>query len=246
MSRLCLTCDTLGHERESGHHPRVAQPCWPRPGASRGRRGGDGDARGRSRCRTQATEHTDPHERRARAALAPPSPARWSTSPRRHRRPPRPVAVKGTRPHRGSLDTSALIALSRLLDASHLPEVAFISMITLDELSVGPLVAKDEAERAARLTHVASRGRLRLASVRCGRCPLLRRRRRVAPPVGPDPEGEGLRCAHRRRRPGESPPSLHLGPSGPRGSMGSSPYLSSVTMRACQAHRASIPDSRPP
>jgi hypothetical protein len=44
----------------------------------------------------------------------------------------------------------------------------------------------------------------------------------------------------------QSPPSLHLGPSGPRGSMGSSPYLSSVTMRAYQAHRASIPDSRPP
>jgi predicted nucleic acid-binding protein len=54
----------------------------------------------------------------------------------------------------GLLDTSALLALSRLPDASSLPEVALISAITLAELSVGPLVARDDAERARRLAQV--------------------------------------------------------------------------------------------
>ncbi len=54
----------------------------------------------------------------------------------------------------GLLDTSALLALRRLPDASALPDVALISAITLAELSVGPLVATDEAERARRLAHV--------------------------------------------------------------------------------------------
>ena len=54
----------------------------------------------------------------------------------------------------GLLDTSALLALPRLQDASDLPDVALISSITLAELSVGPLVTADEAERARRLAHV--------------------------------------------------------------------------------------------
>ena len=54
----------------------------------------------------------------------------------------------------GLLDTSALLALRRLSDSSVLPEVALISAITLAELSVGPLVAAEEAERARRLAHV--------------------------------------------------------------------------------------------
>jgi tRNA(fMet)-specific endonuclease VapC len=54
----------------------------------------------------------------------------------------------------GLLDTSAVLALSRLPDASSLPEVALISAVTLAELSVGPLVAADEAERARRLAQV--------------------------------------------------------------------------------------------
>ncbi len=54
----------------------------------------------------------------------------------------------------GLLDTSALLRLRRLPDASVLPDVALISAITLAELSVGPLVATDEAERARRLAHV--------------------------------------------------------------------------------------------
>jgi tRNA(fMet)-specific endonuclease VapC len=54
----------------------------------------------------------------------------------------------------GLLDTSAVLALSRLHDASSLPDVALISAITLAELSVGPLVAADDAERARRLAQV--------------------------------------------------------------------------------------------
>ncbi len=54
----------------------------------------------------------------------------------------------------GLLDTSALLALSRLTDASSLPEIAHISAVTLAELTVGPLVAADEAERARRLAQV--------------------------------------------------------------------------------------------
>jgi tRNA(fMet)-specific endonuclease VapC len=54
----------------------------------------------------------------------------------------------------GLLDTSAVLALSRLPDASSLPEVALISAVTLAELSVGPLLATDDAERARRLAQV--------------------------------------------------------------------------------------------
>lgn len=57
-------------------------------------------------------------------------------------------------PSRGVLDTSTLIMLSRFEDASELPEEPFITAVTLAELSVGPLVAKDEKERAARQAHL--------------------------------------------------------------------------------------------
>ncbi len=54
----------------------------------------------------------------------------------------------------GLLDTSTLILLPRLGDPSFLPERPLISAITLAELSVGPLVAATEVERAARLAHL--------------------------------------------------------------------------------------------
>jgi len=54
----------------------------------------------------------------------------------------------------GLLDTNTLILLPRFQDASVLPEHPLISAITLAELSVGPLVATDETERAARLAHL--------------------------------------------------------------------------------------------
>jgi predicted nucleic acid-binding protein len=52
------------------------------------------------------------------------------------------------------LDTSTLILLARITDAAKLPERPLISAITLAELSVGPLVARDDAGRAARLAHL--------------------------------------------------------------------------------------------
>jgi tRNA(fMet)-specific endonuclease VapC len=54
----------------------------------------------------------------------------------------------------GLLDTSTLLLLPRIGDPSVLPDVPLISAITLAELSVGPLVTDDAAERARRLAHV--------------------------------------------------------------------------------------------
>ncbi len=54
----------------------------------------------------------------------------------------------------GLLDTSTLLLLSRIGDPSVLPDVPLISAITLAELSVGPLVTDDAAERARRLAQV--------------------------------------------------------------------------------------------
>lgn len=50
----------------------------------------------------------------------------------------------------GILDTSAVIALPRLRTTEGLPERPFITTITLAELSVGPLIASDDRERARR------------------------------------------------------------------------------------------------
>lgn len=54
----------------------------------------------------------------------------------------------------GLLDTSVVLALHAIRDASALPDIALISAVTLAELSVGPLVATDDAERARRLATV--------------------------------------------------------------------------------------------
>jgi len=54
----------------------------------------------------------------------------------------------------GLLDTSTLILLGRVADPSELPDIPSISAVTLAELSVGPLVAKDPHERAARQAHL--------------------------------------------------------------------------------------------
>lgn len=50
----------------------------------------------------------------------------------------------------GVLDTSTVIELQRLTEAAALPAEPLITTVTLAELSVGPLVARDEPERAAR------------------------------------------------------------------------------------------------
>jgi predicted nucleic acid-binding protein len=54
----------------------------------------------------------------------------------------------------GLLDTSTVVLLPRLGDLASLPSRPAITTITLAELSVGPLVASTEAERAARQAHV--------------------------------------------------------------------------------------------
>jgi tRNA(fMet)-specific endonuclease VapC len=51
---------------------------------------------------------------------------------------------------RGILDTSTVILLPQLEDPAALPDEPLITTVTLAELSVGPLDAKTDAERAAR------------------------------------------------------------------------------------------------
>jgi hypothetical protein len=58
----------------------------------------------------------------------------------------------------GLPDTNTVILLPRITDPEQLPDEPAISTITLAELSVGPLVARTDAERSARLA-------LRLAHV---------------------------------------------------------------------------------
>ena len=62
--------------------------------------------------------------------------------------------IRAPRVDRGILDTSTVILLSRLADASALPAEPLITAVTLAELSVGSLVAPDEQERAARQAHL--------------------------------------------------------------------------------------------
>ena len=54
----------------------------------------------------------------------------------------------------GLLDTNLVILLGRLRDPGVLPDEPHISAITLAELSVGPLVATNDIERAARVAHL--------------------------------------------------------------------------------------------
>lgn len=54
----------------------------------------------------------------------------------------------------GMLDTSTVILLGRIADPADLPDQSVISAITLAELSVGPQIANDPAESAARQAHL--------------------------------------------------------------------------------------------
>jgi hypothetical protein len=55
---------------------------------------------------------------------------------------------------RGILDTSTVVLLGRLPDASALPTEPMITAVTLAELAVGPLVARQDDERARRQAHL--------------------------------------------------------------------------------------------
>ncbi len=61
-----------------------------------------------------------------------------------------PVVHRG----RGVLDTNTVIMLPHVTDATLLPAEPLITAVTLAELSVGPLVASTEGERAARQAHL--------------------------------------------------------------------------------------------
>ncbi|MGH3305556.1 MAG: PIN domain-containing protein [Streptosporangiaceae bacterium] len=65
-----------------------------------------------------------------------------------------PPAPEPPRHLRGVLDTSTVILLPRITDPAALPTEPLITTVTLAELTVGPLVAADDAERAARQAHV--------------------------------------------------------------------------------------------
>lgn len=60
----------------------------------------------------------------------------------------------GSRTRIGILDTNTVIHLPRLKDPSALPAEPIITAITLAELSIGPLVAQGDAERANRQAHL--------------------------------------------------------------------------------------------
>ncbi len=55
---------------------------------------------------------------------------------------------------RGVLDTNTVILLPRIDDPNVLPAEPLITAVTLAELSVGPLVASTDDERAARQAHL--------------------------------------------------------------------------------------------
>lgn len=67
-----------------------------------------------------------------------------------HRPPQEPAPGGDFTPPRGILDTSTVILLPRLSDPDVLPGESLITAVTLAELSVGPLVTDDPAERSAR------------------------------------------------------------------------------------------------
>lgn len=54
----------------------------------------------------------------------------------------------------GILDTSTVLLLGRLDDPTSLPDECLITAVSLAELSVGPLVAATDSERAARQAHL--------------------------------------------------------------------------------------------
>lgn len=62
--------------------------------------------------------------------------------------------ITRARHKRGILDTSTVILLPRIENPELLPEEPLITAITLAELTVGPLVATSDEERAARQAHL--------------------------------------------------------------------------------------------
>ena len=59
---------------------------------------------------------------------------------------------------RGVLDTSTFVQLNHVHDVEALPDEPLITAVTLAELSVGPLVASSDDERARRQAHLQEAG----------------------------------------------------------------------------------------
>ncbi|HEY0277567.1 MAG TPA: PIN domain-containing protein [Solirubrobacterales bacterium] len=55
---------------------------------------------------------------------------------------------------RGILDTSTMVQLRRIPDGRDLPAEPLITTVTLAELAVGPLIARDDNERVRRQVHL--------------------------------------------------------------------------------------------
>lgn len=55
---------------------------------------------------------------------------------------------------RAIIDTSALILIDRIPSVELLPRIPLITAISLAELSVGPLVVRNDIERAKRVAHL--------------------------------------------------------------------------------------------
>ena len=66
----------------------------------------------------------------------------------------KPEKAEPDPPTRGVLDTSTVILMGQLTEATALPTEPLITAVTLAELSVGPLVAEEEGERVARQAHL--------------------------------------------------------------------------------------------
>lgn len=64
------------------------------------------------------------------------------------------MSAESTATQRGVLDTSTVILLERLENASALPAQPLITTVTLAELAVGPIVAEDEMVRSRRQAHL--------------------------------------------------------------------------------------------
>lgn len=62
--------------------------------------------------------------------------------------------IAPARHQRGILDTSTVILLPRIEEPMLLPEEPLITAVTLAELTVGPLVATSDEERASRQAHL--------------------------------------------------------------------------------------------
>jgi len=139
----------------------------------------------------------------------------------RHRSPagPPPVSEPSRAPTRtrtrGILDTSTVILLQRLPDAAALPDEPLITAVTLAELSVGPLVATEESERAARRgPPPAGRERLRPTPVRRRRRSCVWACRSLAAALRPRDGRSCLRRDDRGERGRPRPARIYLQPGG--------------------------------